>query len=86
MNIAFDTDVGNYAHRQYVRYGMNPPQPIHSATTCATRPLVNEMDLGSIDPGKAADLVAADCDLIQHLDCQCPVHGVIKTGLPVTMN
>ncbi len=93
VHLAFGTDAGVYPHgqnaRQFaymVRYGMTPLQAIRSATIDAARLLGKQKDLGSISPGKAADLVAVACDPIRHIDCLRQVRGVIKAGHPVAMN
>ena len=67
VKIAFGTDAGGYAWTEnqakefayMVRYGQTPMQAIQSATTVAAELLQAEKDLGAIEPGKFADIVAA---------------------------
>jgi imidazolonepropionase-like amidohydrolase len=66
VKIAFGTDVGGFPwtalhqareFRYYVDYGMTPLQAIRSATTTAAELLGWSDRIGSIEPGKHADLV-----------------------------
>lgn len=93
VHLAFGTDAGVYPHgqnaRQFaymVRYGMTPLQAIRSATIDAARLLGRQKDLGSIAPGKAADLVAVGCDPLHDVDCLRQIRGVIKAGAPVSLD
>jgi imidazolonepropionase-like amidohydrolase len=93
VHIAFGTDAGVYPHgdnaRQFaymVRYGMTPLQAIRSATIDAARLLGKQKELGSIAPGKAADLVAVACDPLRDIECLRQVRGVIKAGMPVSLH
>ncbi len=93
VNIAYGTDAGVYPHgdnaRQFpymVRYGMTPMQALQSATIHAARLLRQEAELGSIAPGKAADLVAVACDPLADIACLQQVRGVIKAGQPVALD
>lgn len=92
VHLAFGTDAGVYPHgqnaRQFaymVRWGMTPLQAIRSATIDAARLLGKEKELGSIAPGKAADLVAVACDPLHDIDCLRSIRGVIKAGAPVSL-
>ncbi|MGN6740925.1 amidohydrolase family protein, partial [Dyella sp.] len=93
VHLAFGTDAGVYPHgqnaRQFaymVRWGMTPLQAIRSATIDAARLLGKERELGSIAPGKAADLVAVGCDPLHDVDCLRQIRGVIKAGQPVALD
>ena len=87
VNIAFGTDSGVYPHgdnaRQFaymVRYGLTPMQAIQSATINPARLLGRERELGSIAPGKAADLVAVTGDPIANIEVLRNISSVIKAG------
>ena len=93
VNIAYGTDSGVYPHgdngRQFaymVRYGMTPLQALQSATLQSARLLGQENHLGSLRPGKAADLVAVACDPLADISCLTRVTGVIKAGQPVALD
>jgi imidazolonepropionase-like amidohydrolase len=65
VKIAFGTDVGAYAHGtstieflKMVEYGMKPIDAIRSATTTASELLRMENSIGTIEPGKFADIIA----------------------------
>ena len=90
VNIAYGTDSGVYPHgdnaRQFaymVRYGMTPLQAVRAATLESARLLRKEKELGSISPGKLADLVALACDPLADIACLQQVRGVVKAGVPV---
>ena len=93
VNIAYGTDSGVYPHgdnaRQFaymVRYGMTPLQAIRAATLESARLLHKETELGSITPGKLADLVALACDPLADIACLQQVRGVVKAGVPVALD
>ncbi len=75
VRIAFGTDAGVYPHgqnaRQFaymVRYGLTPMQAIQSATLNAAQLLGREDEIGSIRPGRRADLIAVAGDPLADID------------------
>jgi imidazolonepropionase-like amidohydrolase len=82
VKIAFGTDVGGFAwtvneakeFNYMVRYGMTPMQAIQSATIVAADLLERPNDMGAIEAGKYADIVAvtgdplSDITKLEHLD------------------
>jgi imidazolonepropionase-like amidohydrolase len=87
VNIAYGTDSGVYPHgqngRQFaymVRYGMTPMQAIQSATIRAAELLGKDSELGSIAPGRFADLVAVNGDPIDNIRLLETVDHVMKGG------
>ena len=87
VNIGYGTDSGVYPHgdnaRQFaymVRYGLSPMQAIQSATIGAARSLGREAELGSVAPGKSADLVAVAGDPLADINTLEHVQAVIARG------
>lgn len=87
INIGYGTDSGVYPHgdnaRQFaymVRYGLSPMQAIQSATIGAARSLGREKELGSVAPGKSADLVAVAGDPLADVTALEHVQAVIARG------
>ncbi len=69
VKLAYGTDAGVYPHgdnakqfRYMARYGMTPIQAIQAGTIRAAELLGKENELGSIQAGRYADLVAMDAD------------------------
>ncbi len=69
VRIAYGTDSGVYPHAwvgkqlaYMVRYGMTPMQAIRSATVVAAELMAWEGQVGSLAPGRFADLVAVNGD------------------------
>jgi imidazolonepropionase-like amidohydrolase len=90
VRIAYGTDSGVYPHgdnaRQLpymVRYGMTPMQAIQSATIEAARNIGWEARVGSLAPGKLADLVAVEGDALADLSSFGRVAFVMKGGVVV---
>ena len=87
VKIAFGTDAGVYPHgdnaRQLawmVRYGQTPMQAIQAATISAADLLGHKDELGSIAPGKHADLIAVDGDPTHDVTLLEHVKFVMKDG------
>jgi imidazolonepropionase-like amidohydrolase len=66
-----------------VKYGMTPMQAIQSATISAAQLLRWEDRVGSIAPGKYADLVAVEGDAMADLRSFRKVGFVMKGGVIV---
>lgn len=87
VKIAYGTDSGVYPHggnaKQFaymVRYGMTPMQAIQSATIRAAELLGKEDRLGSVQPGRFADLVAVKGDPLQDIRVLENLAHVMKDG------
>lgn len=88
VKIAYGTDSGVYPHalaaRQLpymVRYGMTPMQAIQSATISAARLMGWEDRVGSLAPGRYADIVAVEGDGLADLARFEKVAFVMKGGV-----
>ena len=87
VRIAYGTDSGVYPHRDVgrqfaymVRHGMTPMQAIRSATIVSAELLRASDDLGSIEAGKFADLVAVAGDPLDDVSVLEDVAFVMKGG------
>jgi imidazolonepropionase-like amidohydrolase len=88
VKIAFGTDIGGFdwsitPAKEFplmCNYGMTPEQAIRSATTSAAEMLGMQNDVGSIAPGKYADLIAVKGDPIAHISLLQTVDFVMKGG------
>ena len=90
VKIGFGTDSGVYPHglngRQFaymVKYGMTPIQAIRSATLEAAKLTGKEADIGSIAPGRYADLIAVEGDPLADVRTLESVVHVVKGGTVV---
>lgn len=87
VKMAFGTDAGvcpyGTSAKQFafmVRYGMTPMQAIQAATTNAADLLGHSNEVGSIKPGKFADIVAVSGDPIKDISVLEHVQFVMKDG------
>jgi imidazolonepropionase-like amidohydrolase len=88
VRIAYGTDAGGYAWTEnqakefsyMVRYGMTPMQAIQSATTVAAELLERPNDLGAIEAGKYADIIAVSGDPLRDISELERVFFVMKGG------
>ncbi|MGH9970645.1 MAG: amidohydrolase family protein [Pyrinomonadaceae bacterium] len=88
VKIAYGTDAGGYAWTEnqakelgyMVRYGMTPMQSIQSATIVAADLLERPNDLGAIEPGKFADIIAVAGDPLRDIAELERVRFVMKGG------
>jgi imidazolonepropionase-like amidohydrolase len=88
VNIAFGTDAGVFPHgenadefRLLVEAGMTPMHAIQAATLQAARLLGQEAELGTLELGKLADIVAARGDPLQDINLLKQVDFVMKGGV-----
>ena len=88
VKISFGTDAGGFAWTEneakefgyMVKYGMTPLQAIQSATVVAARLLDQQDNLGAIEPGKFADIVAVSGDPLKDIKELERVKFVMKAG------
>jgi imidazolonepropionase-like amidohydrolase len=87
VKIAYGTDSGVYPHgwnaKQFVwmvKYGMTPMQAIQSATIDAADLIGKPGDIGSIKPGKYADIIAVSGDPLADVTVLEKVGFVMKEG------
>jgi imidazolonepropionase-like amidohydrolase len=87
-NMAFGTDAGVYPHgdnaKQFfymVKFGMTPAQAIHAATSSAADLIGRSKDVGTVEAGKYADLIAVSADPLQDVRALENVGFVMKGGV-----
>jgi len=88
VKMAFGTDAGVYPHgdngRQFkymVQYGMTPAQAIRAATSSAADLLGTLKNVGTIEPGKFADIIAVANDPLKEVRSLENVGFVMKGGV-----
>jgi imidazolonepropionase-like amidohydrolase len=69
--------------KYYVRSGITPIEVIRIATQNAARSLGIEVDRGTLEPGKRADLLILDADPLVRVENVRSIHAVYKGGNPV---
>lgn len=87
VKMVFSTDAGVYPHgdngKQFsrmVRFGMTPLQAIQAATINAATLLGQEAQLGSIEAGKLADIIAVPGNPLENIALLETIPWVIKDG------
>jgi len=70
-DMGFEPDMGSNAAELeiYVKLGMKPMDAILTATRNAAQALKQEKDLGTIEAGKLADVIAVDGDPLKNIHC-----------------
>ena len=88
VKIAFGTDAGVSKHGRnadelelMVKYGMTPASVLQAATVNAADLLGLQADVGTIEPGKRADLIAVDGDPLSDVTVLKRVPFVMKDGV-----
>jgi imidazolonepropionase-like amidohydrolase len=88
VKMAFGTDAGVYPHgdngkqfKYMVQYGMSPAQAIRAATFNAADLIGRSKDVGTIEPGKYADIIAVADNPLQNVRALETVGFVMKGGV-----
>jgi imidazolonepropionase-like amidohydrolase len=91
VRMAYGTDSGIYPHGMnamqlpyMVKYGMTPMQAIRSATISAAELMQWQDSIGSLAPGKYADIIAVEGDALADLRSFRKVAFVMKGGTVYT--
>lgn len=91
--IAYGTDIGVFEHgqvsadfRYLVSYGMTPLQALQSATLVAAELLRMGSEIGSLEPGRWADVIAVDGDPLTDIGALGRVGFVMKAGKTIQIH
>jgi imidazolonepropionase-like amidohydrolase len=79
---ALDTEIETLVQKA----GMSPAEALRSATLVGARTLGLEKQLGSIEPGKAADFVVLEHDPLKDIRAIRSVNLVVKHGIRYPRN
>ncbi|MGD9599305.1 MAG: amidohydrolase family protein [Steroidobacteraceae bacterium] len=87
VKIAFGTDAGTFAHGDnakefglMVRFGMSPMDALRSATVATADLFGIARDVGTLEPGKLADLIAVAANPLDDVGALLDVDFVMKSG------
>jgi len=88
VRIAFGTDTGVGAHGTganefplMVQAGFSPEEAIHAATVIASEHIEMDEQIGTLEVGKLADMIAVDDDPLDSVDALLDVDFVMKGGV-----
>lgn len=91
VKIAMGTDAPVYPHGKNLRElellvqaGMTPAQALHAATLSAARLMGLDAELGTLEPGKIADLVIVHGDALDIHDLGSRIRAVYQDGVLVS--
>jgi len=91
--IAFGTDAGVSKHGRnadefelMVKHGMSPAEAIHAATINASKLLGLDAEIGTLEPGKVADVIAVDGNPLDDVTVLKAVRDVVQSGRHVAPN
>ena len=92
-NLAYASDAGVYTwgdnagdFAEFVKRGMSQSDAIQTATVNAARMLGMENDLGSIEPGKKADIIATASSPLADISELMRIHFVMRDGMVYRLN
>jgi len=88
VNIAFGTDTGVSKHgdnaqefQYYIIAGMSEMEAIETATVNAAKHIEMDDKIGTLEPGKFADIIAVDGNPLKNIDELLDVDFVMKDGV-----